>query len=206
MPNRFQRSFPSFLLWSRLGLAPFVPLAGLGLPSPLSGQILSGLMAWALVSDIFDGILARRWGVSTVAMRRWDSTVDTIFWLVLLGTLAVAHPAFFNEHCRGFGAVLLLEAATYLVSWARFGKEPATHTLGAKLWTLLFFAFLAEIALTGRADRLWWPCFLGAVAVRLEVLAILATLRTWASDVPHLGAALRLRRGEAISRNRILNG
>jgi phosphatidylglycerophosphate synthase len=206
MPTRFQRIFPFFLLWSRLGLAPLVPLVGLALPMPLSGRILSGLMAWALVSDIFDGMLARRWGVSTVAMRRWDSTVDTVFWLAMLATLAVAHPAFFKDHAWGLGAVLVLEAATYLTSWARFGQEPATHSLGAKLWTLFFFAFLVEIALTGRADLLWWPCFLGAVTVRLEVLAILLALRTWASDVPHMGAALRLRRGEAISRNRFLNG
>ena len=43
-----------------------------------SGLALAWLVVTALLSDIFDGILARRYGVATPALRRYDSIADII--------------------------------------------------------------------------------------------------------------------------------
>jgi phosphatidylglycerophosphate synthase len=197
---------PYALLFSRLVLAPVCPLVAWRCSPPTAGVLLVGIFAWAILSDIFDGILARRWGVSTAGMRRWDSSVDTVFWISAVGTLLALHRAWFWGRWPWVAVVLGLEAATYLVSWLRFGREPATHSLGAKIFALVLVAFLCEVALTGNGHVLWWPCVLGALAVRVEVLAILFVLPAWTNDVPHLGAALRLRRGLDIRRHRLFNG
>jgi CDP-diacylglycerol--glycerol-3-phosphate 3-phosphatidyltransferase len=205
-PDRFRSIFPYALLWSRLAISPVFPLVAWLVASPWAGRVLALLLLWAVVSDIFDGILARRWGVSTTAMRRWDSNVDTVFWLAAIGTLVASHHAWFLPKWPWLALVLALEALTYIVSWVRFHKEPATHSLAAKFWSLLLFALLVECSLTGTGDIFWYPCLAGAILVRLEVIAILLILREWASDVPHFKAALTLRHGQTIQRNKWLNG
>jgi CDP-diacylglycerol--glycerol-3-phosphate 3-phosphatidyltransferase len=121
-------------------------------------------------------------------MRRWESNVDTVFWLAAIGTLVASHHAWFLPKWPWLALVLALEALTYIVSWVRFHKEPATHSLAAKFWSLLLFALLVECSLTGTGDIFWYPCLAGAILVRLEVIAILLILREWASDVPHFNA------------------
>jgi phosphatidylglycerophosphate synthase len=66
---------PFGLLWLRLGLSVVFPAAFfLGGP----GWLAVVALAVGLVSDIFDGVLARRWGTVTPKLRRYDSNVDTI--------------------------------------------------------------------------------------------------------------------------------
>jgi len=206
MKSNWRKRLPFVLLWSRLGLAPVFPLCAWRLDPAFAGPVLVAFLVWAVVSDVFDGILARRFGVSSQDMRRWDSNVDTVFWLSAIGTLVALHHAWFLPRWPWIAFVAALEATTYAVSWIRFHKEPATHTLAAKFWTLLLLAFLVEICLTGRGDHLWPACLAGAVFVRLEVVAILLSIRTWTSDIPHLSAAWGLRRGRPIRRNKLFHG
>lgn len=165
-----------------------------------------GLMGFGLLSDVLDGIVARRLGVSTERLRRLDSAVDQAFWLLVLAAAVAASPAFFRAHWLSIGLLLTLEAATYALSYLRFGREVATHSLGAKLWTLTIFATLAEVLLTGDSGLGLRSCLLVGTASRLEVLGILAVLPRWTNDVPTLYHALRLRRGLPIRRHGLLNG
>jgi len=43
-------------------------------------------MTIGLLSDIFDGIIARRLGVATPSLRRLDSQTDAAFWLAVLAS------------------------------------------------------------------------------------------------------------------------
>lgn len=164
------------------------------------------LMALGLVSDIADGIVARRLGISTERLRRLDSSVDQVFWMmVIAGVIYTALP-FFIAYKVPLALLALLEALTYVVSYVRFGREVATHTIGAKVWTLVMFAFLVQLTLTGGGIWLLWACVATGVASRMEILLILLVLRQWTNDVPSLRHALQLRSGKAISRNKWFNG
>ena len=46
-----------------------------------AGVTLAALVSVAFLSDVFDGILARRLGVATEALRRADTVVDTAFYV-----------------------------------------------------------------------------------------------------------------------------
>lgn len=199
------RFVPLALIWLRLLAGLLIPLLVLR-PTAHAGAWAVGLMTFGLLSDVFDGIVARRLGVSTQRLRRLDSAVDQAFWLLVLGAAVVASPAFFQRHGLSIGLLLALEAATYVLSYLRFGREVATHSLGAKLWTLTIFATLAEVLLTGDSRLGLLSCLAVGTASRLEVLGILAVLPRWMSDVPTLYHALRLRRGLPIRRHRLLNG
>ncbi|UOQ50772.1 CDP-alcohol phosphatidyltransferase family protein [Hymenobacter cellulosivorans] len=175
-------------------------------PTPPLRQLLAGLVVLGLLSDIFDGIIARRLGVATAKLRRLDSSVDTIFWLCVVAGVVRFCPRFLPNNAGWIGVVLGLEALTYGVSYARFRKEIALHTLGAKLWTLLLTAMLLQLLLTGQTGWLFGACVALGIVSRLEILGIVCILRSWAADIPTLYHALQLRRGQPIRRHPLFNG
>jgi CDP-diacylglycerol--glycerol-3-phosphate 3-phosphatidyltransferase len=81
------------------------------------------LFAAGLLSDIFDGIIARRLGVSTQKMRRLDSLIDQIFWCLTAAAAFVQCPQFFYDNYIKLAILLSVEALTYLVSFIKFKKK-----------------------------------------------------------------------------------
>ena len=51
-----------------------------------SGPIVLVLMYLGLISDILDGIIARKQQVSSARLRRLDSQTDMVFWLSIVAT------------------------------------------------------------------------------------------------------------------------
>lgn len=196
---------PFFLIWSRLALGILI-LAGslLALPN-WRVYALAGLLL-GLLTDVFDGILARRLGVSTERLRRLDSAVDLVFFLAVGLALAIQSFGFFREHAVEMGLLLGLEALTYAAGYLKFKKEMALHTLGAKIWSLLLVATLMQLIWTGQSRVLFPLCFWVGMVTRLEMLGIILVLKSWAHDVPHIGAALKLRQGKPVKRSRLFNG
>ena len=46
-----------------------------------AGVFCTIILALGVLSDIFDGVLARKFNVVTNDLRLWDSRIDVIFWL-----------------------------------------------------------------------------------------------------------------------------
>src|SRR5579883_1741307 len=82
--------WPLSLTVFRLLLGPV--MIGLALRMPGSGAWLVVCLYAAILSDIFDGILARHLKVATPSLRRFDSQTDLLFWLCVLACVCVAHP------------------------------------------------------------------------------------------------------------------
>lgn len=82
-----------FIPWSmvclRAALAALVPLAAWRMAAP---QVLLGCMiATGFLSDVYDGILARRWGTDTDALRLADSIADVFFYAGVLAAVLLRH-------------------------------------------------------------------------------------------------------------------
>ena len=161
---------PWALVALRLLLCPVI-LAGAR--AGWSGSWLALAVAIGVVSDIFDGIIARRLGVATPALRRADSTVDLLFWLSVLGA-AQFSAGFVSHHRLAIGLLLASEAACQIVSRKRFQKPPATHTYAAKAWGLvLSVGFI--LALLGHENTTVSVVMLvSGMLVNAEVVAIMA--------------------------------
>ncbi|RYD98552.1 MAG: CDP-alcohol phosphatidyltransferase family protein [Sphingobacteriales bacterium] len=164
------------------------------------------LVSAGLLSDIFDGIIARRLGVATPLLRRLDSAADNVFWLTLALTAYLRFPPFFSTHALSIAVLLGTETACYVISFVRFGKEVATHAIASKLWTLVLFATLLQLLLSGTAPVLYPLCFGAGLATRLEIIGIILLLPRWTTDVPGLRSALRLRRGKPVHHYKLFNG
>jgi len=185
-----KRATPFLLTTLRLFLGPLALIAALlGWPR----IIFAPLLLAATLADIYDGVLARRFGVSTPALRRYDSGTDLIYYLfILLATWLLCRPVVLAHRA----AILLLlgsEAACILISLLRFRIMPATHSYLAKFYGLcLFTCFVGLLSFNTRG---WIITVLSVVGVTAnsEIIAILCLSKHSPVDVPSI---LVLHRGK----------
>lgn len=164
------------------------------------------LLALGLLSDILDGIIARQLEISTQSFRRIDSAVDQIFFITVAIATYIQCPRFFSDKAIWLIVLFASELLTYVVSFVKFRKEIATHTIGAKIWTLFLFAALVQIITVCNSDILFSICFWIGVLTRIEIIAIMFTIKKWTNDIPSLYHAFQLRNNKIIQRHKMFNG
>ena len=159
-------------------------------PSPPAFAVC---LATAFLSDVFDGIAARRLGVATTALRRLDSAADTVFYVAAAYAGWQLYPEAVSRHAAPLLILVILEAARYAIDLAKFRREASYHMWSAKAFGVaLFIGFLGVLSF----GHTGWPVSL-AIAVGivsdLEGIAISLVLPSWQHDVPSIVHALRLR-------------
>ena len=164
------------------------------------------LFSTGLLTDIFDGIIARHLNISTQHLRRLDSTIDQFFFVLVVIATFIQSPHFFYNNSTELLILLSFEAATYILCFIKFRKEIATHAISSKIWTLILFATLIQIMATNNSTILFQICFYIGVITRLEIIGIILTIRKWTNDIPSLYHAILLRQGKKIKRHKLFNG
>ena len=185
------RQFPLALTLLRLVLAP-VMIALSGQPHPL---LFGLILAAAFLSDIFDGVLARRLGVATPFLRRLDSAVDIVFYLAVGVALWRLRPEAVSAHFGLLLTVVGLELLRILVERVKYGRKASYHLWSAKAWGIALFAgALGLLSFDGGSawfGLMLWP----GIFENLEGLAVTAVLPTWTHDVPTAFHAARMKVG-----------
>jgi CDP-diacylglycerol--glycerol-3-phosphate 3-phosphatidyltransferase len=185
------RKLPLALVILRLFLAPILLATALLHPDR---TVFAACLVGALVSDYFDGVIARRLGVATAGLRRLDSITDSIFYACALVAALVTVYELVRPYFPALVVLLLIEVLRYVYDIRKFGKEASYHMWSSKLWGLLLFIGMWSLLVLHRGG---WPVALATIwgiAADLEGLAISMTLRTWQADVPTLWHARRLAR------------
>jgi phosphatidylglycerophosphate synthase len=145
----------------------------------------------AFLSDVFDGIIARRLGVATANLRRLDSITDTAFYLAACFAAWHLYPDAILSRVRPIAALILLEVTRYAFDWLKFRREASYHMWSSKLWGIgLFVGFFSLLALGSDNWSMSLAVYLGILS-DCEGLAISISLRKWTPDVPSLIHALR---------------
>ncbi|MGE5816512.1 MAG: CDP-alcohol phosphatidyltransferase family protein, partial [Deltaproteobacteria bacterium] len=135
------RSLPLILTAVRALLGPVVIYLALLWPSRLA---FGTCLIVAFLSDVFDGILARRLNVATPNLRRLDSIADTIFYLSAIFAAWHLHPSAITERFVALLVLCVLELSRYVFDFAKFGREASYHMWSSKLWGVaLFVGFFA---------------------------------------------------------------
>jgi CDP-diacylglycerol--glycerol-3-phosphate 3-phosphatidyltransferase len=175
---------------ARAALGPVLIAGALCAWNPLT---LAGTVVVALLSDIFDGVLARRWGSDTPGVRLFDTMADTVFYLCTAVALWIAHPDALRHNARMLAVLMLLEGARLGVDLTKFGKPASYHSYLAKTWGLVMAIAVTATFVTPRGTVLL-PIALGlGIACNLEGLAMSVILPLWRKDVKGLRAAWRIR-------------
>ena len=196
---------PLILIYSRIIFAALIILLAVFKIEYFRGIIIT-LIVLGLLSDIFDGIIARKLNISTQKLRRLDSSVDQVFWVAILVSAYIVSPLFFRTNLVLIMIVVLLEAACYAISFIKFKKEVATHAIASKIWTLVLFATLLQVIAAGNSIVLFYICFSLGVITRLEIILILFILKDWTNDVPTVYHAVLIKKGKEIKRHKLFNG
>jgi len=182
---------PLLLVLLRAALAPVMVVLALFHPS---GLAFGACLVVAFLSDVYDGVIARRLGIATAGLRRLDSAADSLFYVG--ATFAVWHlrPEAILDRAAPLLVLGALELFRYAFDLAKFRREASYHMWSSKLWGLCLFAgFLSLLAfgIDGAAASLM--VYVGIVA-DIEGIAISLALPRWQADVPTIAHALRLRR------------
>ena len=181
---------------------PWVMAAGRAMLGPLmvagqacgwNGLTMAAMIVLALVSDIFDGVLARRWKCDTAAVRLFDSMADTVFYLSVAVALGMGHRPVLRKHAWLLGGLLSLEAARFAFDFAKFGKPASYHSYLAKTWGLVMAVAVTATFATGGGGWLIATALVLGIACNVEGLAMSCVLPDWTRDVKTLSAALRIR-------------
>jgi CDP-diacylglycerol---glycerol-3-phosphate 3-phosphatidyltransferase len=146
------------------------------------------ILVAATLSDIFDGILARKYGVATPALRRYDSITDIIYYLFILAAAWLLCKPVIVKNLWLIALMVLSEASCILVCLVRFGKFPATHSFLAKFYGLcLLGGFIVLLVFDAGS---WAVVALAVVALvtNSEILAMHLIAGSAPVDVPWIFA------------------
>lgn len=181
---------PAALVFSRFLAAPallWAALAG-------SGRFwLVGILVYVFLSDIFDGVIARRLQVVTARLRVADSWADTLFYVCIALAVWRLHRALLGPFLFPLLFVLTLMAVNWAVAMLKFHRALSFHAYSSKLWGLSLFA--ASVSLLGfsYAGGFLWAAIGIGIAGHLEGFAMTLILPRWAHDISGIPEALRRR-------------
>jgi len=182
---------PLLFICFRIVLGPVV--IALGLLSA-SGPWLVGCIGLALLSDIFDGGLARLWQVDTEKIRRWDTRADTFFYACVLLTAVLRYPMAFQRRWVLLAGLVAVEVFQHAFAAIKFGRHASYHSVLSKIWGLMMAS--AMCALLGAGLDNWFLdlTLIWGILCNLQGFIMSLMLPCWHRDVPTLFHAVRLRR------------
>ena len=145
--------------------------------------VYAPLLLIGMLTDIFDGVIARRLGVVRPWLRRFDSITDIIFYLSIFATTCLVAPAVVRRSILPLSLLAGSEVTCLIVSFIRFRSLPAIHCYSAKVYGLvIFLAFFGVLALQVGSWAFYVLAIVGLIA-NTEVIAILLLSNSAPVDV-----------------------
>jgi CDP-diacylglycerol--glycerol-3-phosphate 3-phosphatidyltransferase len=175
-----KRHLPFALTTLRLLLGPFALVCALTI---VPRWVYLPILVIGTLSDIYDGILARRFGVATPALRRYDSVTDVIYYLFILAATFLLCKPVVTQNWPLIVLIVLSEAGTILTSYVRFGKYPATHSYLAKFYGLCLLAALIAMLVFNAGSWVVIALTVVALVTNSEIIAIHYLMNTPPVDV-----------------------
>jgi CDP-diacylglycerol--glycerol-3-phosphate 3-phosphatidyltransferase len=107
------KNIPFILIFSRIIIAILIGILAI---SKTDGHaiFIVILMVIGLLTDVFDGIIARKLNVSSENLRIWDSNVDQFFWIVTVISIFYLHFQFVLDRMFWIILVIALEIIAYI--------------------------------------------------------------------------------------------
>jgi CDP-diacylglycerol--glycerol-3-phosphate 3-phosphatidyltransferase len=186
--TRLAWSVPALLIALRFALGPLLFLDAAD--GTTTRWFLVGLAA-AFLSDIFDGVLARRMGRVSVQLREADGLTDVWFYAWLAASAWWSHRAVIIDAALPILLMLGAQLLAWLIDWIRYRRFSNYHAYSAKLWGITLF--VATVALFGSdtGGIFFWVAAVAGLICTAEEIAITLTLDVWTCDVPSIVHARR---------------
>lgn len=190
-------AIPAGLIGLRFALGPVV----YGLAAVGAGALPMALATTAgFLSDVLDGVVARRLGVATAGLREADSWVDTWYYLWVAAAAWRAAPDLVAAWAWPLAGLLGWQAFQMVVDGVKYRRVSSYHAYLAKAWGVsLYAAAVALLAFHTAGAWLWLAIALGVASIA-ENIAITLILPRWTNDVKGIWLAPALRREQVAER------
>lgn len=196
---------PLSLILFRLLLAPIILLLAYFIGENAK-IIIVILMYLGLISDILDGIIARKQNISSPKLRRMDSQTDMVFWLSIGLATWILYPKLISDNSIVIWTILGMELACYAISFIKFKKETCTHAFLSKTWGItLLIAFTSLIGFNHAGIPFYSAVIIGLIS-HIDVILIILILPKWTHDIPSAYHAYLIRQNINFKKNKYLNG
>ena len=199
-----KKTIPYLLIIFRFLCSPSIIILAMKGGSSNSGWITM-LIYLGLISDILDGIFARKMGVADTKMRRLDSQADLIFWISVGYASWLLHPEIILSFKFPVILLFLTEASCYLVSFIRFGKETCTHAWLSKLFGLCLLAAFTSVITFGSGGFFIILALVAGYVSHLDRILITLLIPEWTHDIPSTYHAWLLHEGKVFKRYKLFN-
>ena len=151
----------------------------------------------AIVSDVLDGVIARRLGVATQKLRIWDSTIDSVFWLSACWCVWLCFPQFVLKHKWLIIVLVAMELLPDIIYLFRFSKMGCAHSYGAKLFSLFIFILFCCLFFASYAGIVFWIAAMLGIIANTDEFLISFILPSRVCDVPSSYHAWLIKKGVA---------
>lgn len=157
----------------------------------------AGLLVAALISDIVDGAIARRFHISSAFGALLDSIADFSTLCVAIYGIVVFHPYVLDEHRIASTAMISAWGLECALALLRYGRLSSFHTYASKVAAYLLGIFIGILFLFGFEVWLFYLAVVTSIVGNIEEMLLLRILPQWRTDVRGLWWVLRERRVEA---------
>jgi phosphatidylglycerophosphate synthase len=149
------------ITWLRILLLPIIwVFAMMG-----NGRVVGAGLIAAGVTDVLDGLVARRFGQVSPAGARLDLTADTLLLLSAVAWIGVLHPEVVGENGALIAAAFLVYLGAVGIGLVNFRRLPNLRLYSSRLAGGLLYAFAVITLIAGRYDRLLLTFAVGAFIV-----------------------------------------
>jgi phosphatidylglycerophosphate synthase len=179
-------------------LIVFRLVAGIALPllawlhTPPSA--LAALLVLGFLSDVFDGLLARRLGTDTLPLRRLDTRCDIVFALGAVLASLIANPSSGSQWFPWIWGYLALFLLRNAVDYLKYRASPSYHMWSGKLWSAVIYLAIFAALIGAAKPWLSTAAFCIYAINALEGIAASLVFSRPAKDIPSIWHAFRLRK------------
>ena len=184
-------SAPEVLIAFRAACAPAIfVLACFRFPGP----ILAGVLLAAFLSDVFDGVVARRLGIATAGLRHADTLVDTAFYTAAAVALWVYVPGVFARCSVPLSLLIVIHVSRTTFELAKYGRIASYHMWSSKALGVLLLTTMTWGFLAGHPGLLIPIALWATILNELEGFGTSLILPAWTADVKSFRHALDIKR------------
>ncbi len=137
----------------------------------------------ALLTDMADGAIARRYGLTSKLGALLDSVADLLLFFVTCFGVWKFFPQLVKAHALILGLLVGIWATELGIAMLRYRRPSSFHTYASKLAAYLLAISVVVLFVWNRPTPLIPVAVVMSIAANLEELLILWRLPTWQSDV-----------------------
>jgi phosphatidylglycerophosphate synthase len=201
--EKIKKAIPFSLVIFRLLLAPVMIVWTL--QTHQSGWFLVTCLWAGMISDIFDGIIARHLGVASNSLRKWDANVDIVFWLAAGVSIWLLNGRLIQDHLYFIIVLFILEPVSDCINFFKFRKSGCAHNWLSKLWGLNLLITFTILLAGFEPVVLFRICLVNGLISQIDRIIISSLLPKPECDIPSCYHAWLRRKGKAFKRYKLLN-